>query len=145
MSVKAKLEAVIYAADEPITLAQLAALFADEALAWRSERDAARAAQIEENEYSVEAAAESLLLLEGEDLSPGSAAAPAPAPVLEAEQGAEILLEAALGGNRSSRLAPRLLNRRRRAMLRQPAHRKMMLGRALKRRPAAWRASATAM
>jgi segregation and condensation protein B len=33
MSLKAKIEAVIYAAEEPITLAQLAAIFADEALA----------------------------------------------------------------------------------------------------------------
>ncbi len=33
MSIKAKIEAVIYAADEPVTLAQLAAIFADEVLA----------------------------------------------------------------------------------------------------------------
>lgn len=33
MSVKAKIEAVIYAADEPVTLAQLAAIFGDEVLA----------------------------------------------------------------------------------------------------------------
>lgn len=33
MSLKAKLEAVIYAADEPVTLAQLVALFSEEALA----------------------------------------------------------------------------------------------------------------
>src|ERR1700722_2048617 len=32
MSLKAKLEAVIYAAEEPVTLAQLAALFAEEVL-----------------------------------------------------------------------------------------------------------------
>jgi segregation and condensation protein B len=41
MSLKAKLEAVIYAAEEPVTLAQLAALFADEALEWKAEREAA--------------------------------------------------------------------------------------------------------
>ncbi len=41
MSLKAKLEAVIYAAEEPVTLAQLAALFADEALEWRAAQDAA--------------------------------------------------------------------------------------------------------
>ena len=35
MSLKAKIEAVIYAAEEPITLAQLTAIFADEALAAR--------------------------------------------------------------------------------------------------------------
>jgi segregation and condensation protein B len=36
MSLKAKLEAVIYAAEEPITLAQMAALFAGEALIWKT-------------------------------------------------------------------------------------------------------------
>ena len=38
MSLKAKLEAVIYAAEEPVTLAQLSVLFAGEALAWKAER-----------------------------------------------------------------------------------------------------------
>ena len=47
MSLKAKLEAVIYAAEEPVTLAQLAGLFTDEALEWKTEQDAARAAQFE--------------------------------------------------------------------------------------------------
>ena len=37
MSLKAKIEAVIYAADEPVTLVQLAAIFADEALASSAE------------------------------------------------------------------------------------------------------------
>ncbi len=41
MSLKAKLEAVIYAAEEPVTLAQLAALFADEALEWKAAQEAA--------------------------------------------------------------------------------------------------------
>jgi segregation and condensation protein B len=45
MSLKAKLEAVIYAAEEPVTLAQLAGLFADEALEWKAEREAAAAAE----------------------------------------------------------------------------------------------------
>ena len=40
MSLKAKLEAVIYAAEEPVTLAQLAALFSAEALEWKAEREA---------------------------------------------------------------------------------------------------------
>jgi segregation and condensation protein B len=39
MSLKAKLEAVIYAAEEPVTLAQLAFLFAEDAHAWKAERD----------------------------------------------------------------------------------------------------------
>jgi len=38
MSLKAKLEAVIYAAEEPVTLAQLANLFAEEALALQTEQ-----------------------------------------------------------------------------------------------------------
>jgi segregation and condensation protein B len=45
MSLKAKLEAVIYAAEEPVTLAQLSALFAAEALEWKAEQSAARAAE----------------------------------------------------------------------------------------------------
>jgi segregation and condensation protein B len=43
MSLKAKLEAVIYAAEEPVTLAQLAIIFAGEAFEWKAELDAARA------------------------------------------------------------------------------------------------------
>ena len=46
MSLKAKLEAVIYAAEEPVTLAQLSALFAAEALEWKAEQEAERAAAI---------------------------------------------------------------------------------------------------
>jgi segregation and condensation protein B len=45
MSLKAKLEAVIYAAEEPVTLAQLAALFATDALDLKAEEEAASAAQ----------------------------------------------------------------------------------------------------
>ena len=81
MSLKAKLEAVIYAAEEPVTLAQLTTLFADEALAWKLEREAALAAQTEENEDS------------------GEAAEPAPDPVLEGEQGAEMLFDQPLVEN----------------------------------------------
>ena len=44
MSLKAKLEAVIYAAEEPVTLTQLASMFTDEALEWNAEQDAAAAA-----------------------------------------------------------------------------------------------------
>ena len=39
MSLKAKLEAVIYAAEEPVTLAQLTEIFSFEALAWKAERE----------------------------------------------------------------------------------------------------------
>jgi segregation and condensation protein B len=48
MSLKAKLEAVIYAAEEPVTLAQLSALFAAEALEWKAEQAAEQAAKTEE-------------------------------------------------------------------------------------------------
>jgi segregation and condensation protein B len=45
MSLKAKLEAVIYAAEEPVTLAQLSALFAADALEWKAEQQALKAEQ----------------------------------------------------------------------------------------------------
>jgi segregation and condensation protein B len=48
MSLKAKLEAVIYAAEEPVTLAQLAALFAADALEWKAAQETASAAAAEE-------------------------------------------------------------------------------------------------
>ena len=43
MSLKARIEAVIYAAEEPVTLAALASLFRDEALALRAQRQATEA------------------------------------------------------------------------------------------------------
>jgi segregation and condensation protein B len=46
MSLKAKLEAVIYAAEEPVTLAQLAGLFADEALEWKAARETEAPSQV---------------------------------------------------------------------------------------------------
>jgi segregation and condensation protein B len=45
MSLKAKLEAVIYAAEEPVTLAQLSALFAADALEWKAAQEAASSAE----------------------------------------------------------------------------------------------------
>src|ERR1039457_180196 len=48
MSLKAKLEAVIYAAEEPVTLAQFATLFATEALDWKAAAEAAFAGKIRE-------------------------------------------------------------------------------------------------
>ena len=44
MSLKAKLEAVIYASEEPVTLAQLASLFAADALEWKTQQETAAAA-----------------------------------------------------------------------------------------------------
>ena len=60
MSLKAKLEAVIYAAEEPVTLAQLTFLFAEEALTWKAEREALDL----EHARSAESAAEALELSE---------------------------------------------------------------------------------
>jgi segregation and condensation protein B len=53
MSLKAKLEAVIYAAEEPVTLAQLAALFATEALELKAEQESA---SVNESTQTTEAA-----------------------------------------------------------------------------------------
>ncbi len=69
MSLKAKLEAVIYAAEEPVTLAQLTALFSADALEWKAAQEAAAAEQTAEvagqNLRAVEPA-EPLPLLTGE-------------------------------------------------------------------------------
>jgi segregation and condensation protein B len=54
MSLKAKLEAVIYAAEEPVTLAQLSLLFTADALEWKAEREAAAAASAVPSEGSGE-------------------------------------------------------------------------------------------
>jgi len=48
MSLKAKLEAVIYAAEEPVTLAQLSALFVADAFEWKAEQEAASAEEAAE-------------------------------------------------------------------------------------------------
>jgi segregation and condensation protein B len=64
MSLKAKLEAVIYAAEEPVTLAQLAVLFAEEAFEWKAEQDAARAAEEQDAEAVVGLPAELPLSME---------------------------------------------------------------------------------
>ncbi|WP_263350171.1 SMC-Scp complex subunit ScpB [Acidicapsa acidisoli] len=58
MSLKAKLEAVIYAAEEPVTLAQLAVLFAEDAFAWKAERDAENLKLATSVESAVEQAGE---------------------------------------------------------------------------------------
>jgi segregation and condensation protein B len=60
MSLKAKIEAVIYAAEEPVTLAQLAGLFGDEALEEKRAREAAAQVIEPANEVSVMLTAESL-------------------------------------------------------------------------------------
>jgi len=87
MSLKAKIEAVIYAAEEPVTLAQLASLFADEALEWKAEQDAASAeAQAEaESEQAAEEAPLLQRVLEGESEGESLPAAEAAAPEQPAE------------------------------------------------------------
>ena len=56
MSLKSKLEAVIYASEEPVTLAQLATLFGAEALEWKSaqEAEAARKAAADAGAITVD-------------------------------------------------------------------------------------------
>jgi segregation and condensation protein B len=93
MSLKAKLEAVIYAAEEPVTLAQLAALFAADAFEWKAEQEAARAEQAEAEAGTTNAADTLPLLNEapsavelGVEAAPAAQAAEeTPAPVAEAE------------------------------------------------------------
>jgi segregation and condensation protein B len=63
MSLKAKLEAVIYAAEEPVTLAQLAAVFTADALEWKAEQEAASAAQAAESASQAGLNSETLFLL----------------------------------------------------------------------------------
>lgn len=58
MSLKARIEAVIYAAEEPVTLQQLAAIFGDEAIASRSTRLAAQANAVEADAVPSEPAAQ---------------------------------------------------------------------------------------
>ena len=78
MSLKAKLEAVIYAAEEPVMLAQLGILFADEALAWKADQGVP-GAQVETEEddgdYLAEAAPHEVPLLAAASLEPQAAVA----------------------------------------------------------------------
>jgi segregation and condensation protein B len=61
MSLKARIEAVIYAAEEPVTLAQLASLFREEALSSRAARIAPQADASAPTEDEAEAIADNLL------------------------------------------------------------------------------------
>jgi len=65
MSLKAKLEAVIYAAEEPVTLAQLATLFAGEALEWKAAQQAAAAEQTAEEEDPAQSMSQFALIDQG--------------------------------------------------------------------------------
>jgi segregation and condensation protein B len=90
MSLKAKLEAVIYAAEEPVTLPQLAQLFAADALEWKAAQEAAAA---EAAGQPRQPEAQSFLELGLENIGlhdyPGEpadiSAAPEPAPPAESE------------------------------------------------------------
>ena len=81
MSLKAKLEAVTYAAEEPVTLAQLAALFVTDALDWKAKREAASALDSLESTDQGTQTSENLSLLTGEfeELEHGQAATDASA------------------------------------------------------------------
>jgi segregation and condensation protein B len=81
MSLKARIEAVIYAAEEPVTLAQLASLFRDEALAQRAARVAPQADASAPTEGETEAIAD--------DLLPGEAASEDEASELAAQNSAD--------------------------------------------------------
>jgi segregation and condensation protein B len=91
MSLKAKLEAVIYAAEEPVTLAQMATLFVDEALEWKAGQElAAREAEAaRQNEEAAEVAP----LLEGVALEQAAEAAVAEVEAQETDVPAEVAAE----------------------------------------------------
>ena len=113
MSLKAKLEAVIYAADEPVTLAQLALLFTADALEWKAEQDAAAAAAKAAQAEAAAPGGETLPLVESAfDYleAEGNAAEAVLAPISEQQQGAEgtpeALAEGAPDGGAEAATAP---------------------------------------
>ena len=98
MSLKAKLEAVIYAAEEPVTMAQLAALFAADALEWKAVQETASAATAAEETSE---ANQPLLNAEFDYLELEQVAEPQIEPLVEAgaeavEAAAEVSAEPAL-------------------------------------------------
>ena len=128
MSLKAKLEAVIYAAEEPVTLAQLAALFATDAFDWKAQQ-AASADQAAEAAESLPPIIENLAFLE-----PEPAAEPEAEPEAELDQpeeaelappgvepSAETEMEppASPGDDADARRIARLRDREARAVIRQ--------------------------
>jgi segregation and condensation protein B len=123
MSLKAKLEAVIYAAEEPVTLAQLAALFAADALEWKAQQEAvsAEAAQTQVNEefaYLESEAAPEPAPATPEPLSTEPASAPPIATTPEASPEANAEAEFAEGEPAPSADAAAELEARRLARLR---------------------------
>ena len=81
MSLKAKIEAVIYAAEEPVTLAQLASIFLDEALAARAASGLPFDAAPPEGDEAVESAASTEPSLEPETAGSNESAVDAAASV----------------------------------------------------------------
>ena len=92
MSLKAKIEAVIYAAEEPVTLAQLAVLFSTEALEYKAEREAAAAVAAAEAEPQT---GEALPLLDEEFAYLGLVQTPALYAAPEGEEGGPPVAEPA--------------------------------------------------
>jgi segregation and condensation protein B len=91
MSLKAKLEAVIYAAEEPVTLAQLAALFSADALEWKAEQEAASAEAAAEDATPL--LGEEFGMTEREDFSTPENAEETPSVESEAQTGLEVQAE----------------------------------------------------
>jgi segregation and condensation protein B len=86
MSLKAKIEAVIYAADEPVTLAQLATLFGEEALReQRSQEGLSFATEEQSGDASADPATAELALGDGPAGQPEPAAGSEPEPVTDDE------------------------------------------------------------
>jgi len=120
MSLRAKLEAVIYAAEEPVTLGQLAGLFADEALALKAEQAAAAAEQAAEQAATLPLIDEGLEYL-GLEQTPefyAAQAVPVGAPATEAAAEPEPGTELADAESEAKRAA-RARDREVKAVLRQ--------------------------
>ncbi|MGB6975448.1 MAG: SMC-Scp complex subunit ScpB [Terracidiphilus sp.] len=118
MSLKSKLEAVIYAAEEPVTLAQLAALFSTEALEWKAEQ-IAKAAEEAAAADSTEEPAETLDLPLEEDHSTESEPASTLSDEAATESSAEAAPEDAPAPEAEARRAARQREREVKAVLRQ--------------------------
>jgi segregation and condensation protein B len=120
MSLKAKLEAVIYAAEEPVTLAQLAALFAADAFEWKAQQEAASAEAAQAAE-ALPPVNEEFAYLEPEAAppEPESACAPDAEPVSETPPEANPETDADAAAELEARRLARLRDREARVIIRQ--------------------------
>jgi segregation and condensation protein B len=107
MSLKAKLEAVIYAAEEPVTLAQLAGLFAEEALELKAEREAVAAAQGATTSQATLPLNEAIPHLELEAVGDGETSAAGEPAADGAEESAETVVGEAVAGEAAEAEAKR--------------------------------------